>query len=184
MGRDCRARAVLRFSRMRKLLFVFALFAVIACNRDKVETRTPDSGANQNVVDTAASGTAIPDATATDVTLPIGGTPADASAVTESMKEAATETSATTTAEPPKDTAPAPTGQIADGQSIFRTSCAGCHGADGKKPVRGHAIVSPETQQKPDAELARMLRAAPTHKRLNLDEKQIAAVIAYVKALK
>lgn len=169
---------------MRKLLPVLTILALVACNRDKVETQTPDSGANQNVLDTAASGTAVPDATATDVTLPIGGSPADASAVTESMAEA-TATSTTATAEPPKDTAPAPTNQIADGQGVFRASCASCHGADGKKPVRGgRPMVSPETQQKADAELARVLRASPAHAQLKLDDKQVAAVVAYVKALK
>lgn len=82
---------------MRKLTVVLTILLLAACNRDRVETNSRDSGANQNVLDTAASsGTAIPDATATDVTLPIGGTPADASAVTESMHEA-TETATTTT---------------------------------------------------------------------------------------
>jgi mono/diheme cytochrome c family protein len=169
---------------MRKLTLVLTLLALVACNRDRAETNSPDSGANQNVLDTAASGTAIPDATATDVTLPIGGSPADAEAVTESMAEA-TATGTTTTAEPPKDTAPAPTNQIADGQTVFRANCTNCHGADGKKPVRGgKSIVSPETQGRPDAELARVLREAPMHRQLTLDDKQVAAVVAYVKALK
>ncbi len=175
---------MLHVIRMRKLIPVLTIIALVACNRDGVEQNPGDSGANNNVIDTAASsGTAIPDATATDVTLPIGGSPADASAVTESMS-AATETSTTSTGEPPKDTAPAPTSQIADGQSVFRTSCAGCHGADGKKPAGGRTIVSPQTQQRGDAELAGAIRTSPAHRQMKLDENQLAAVVAYVKALK
>ena len=93
---------------MRKLTLVLTCIALMACNRDRVETATPDSGANRKVVPTATAGTAIPDATATDVTLPIGGTPADAAAVTESMHEATATSTTATTATSPTATAPPP----------------------------------------------------------------------------
>ena len=91
---------------------------------------------------------------------------------------------------PPVDAAPAPTATIADGQALFKTKCAGCHGADGKKPQGGRTLASEAVQSQSDTELAKIIRegkgkvSAAGHKRAALNSAQISAVVAYIKALK
>lgn len=151
--------------RMRQLALILALAALAACNRDRIAANdTADqSGANERVVPTesmpaevATSGTAL---------VPIAGA------------------TGTSTGEPPKDTAPAPTGDIVAGQKVFRERCASCHGADGKTPVGTFILASGATQARPDAELADAIRQAPQHKQLRLNDGEVYGVVAYVKAL-
>lgn len=147
------------------------LVALVACNRDRVET--PEGATNDTVLanppndatmtDTAATATA---ATGTTATMPT-----------------TTATPNTNTA-PPADAAPAPAEQIAAGRDVYNAKCAGCHGADGKKVAGPVTLASAATQSKPDAELIRTIRDVGPHAGLTADEAQAAAVVAYLKALK
>jgi mono/diheme cytochrome c family protein len=163
--RTCEARAVLAQEGMRKLGLILTLAVLLACNRDRIAANdTADqSGANERVVPTesmpaeqATSGTAL---------VPIAGA------------------TATSTGEPPKDTAPAPTGDIVAGQKVFRERCASCHGADGKTAAGDFTLASGATQARADAELANAIRKAPSHKQLRLNDGEVNGVVAYVKAL-
>jgi mono/diheme cytochrome c family protein len=150
---------------MRKLALILALAVLLACNRDRVAaTETADqSGANERVV--PAESMPAEQATSGTELIPIAGA------------------TGTSTAEPPKDTAPAPTGDIVAGQKVFRERCASCHGADGKKPLGEFILASGATQARPDAELAKAIREAPSHKQLRLNDGEVHGVVAYVKAL-
>jgi mono/diheme cytochrome c family protein len=138
------------------------LLALVACNRDRVET--PEGAANDTVV------------TASDAA-PATAAPATAAPTTT------TATPNTSTA-PTSDAAPAPTNQIADGQVVYREKCAGCHGADGKKNAANVLLASAQTQSKPDADLIRTIREMGPHRGLTVSEPQAAAVVAYIKALR
>jgi mono/diheme cytochrome c family protein len=154
---------------MRKLALILALAVLMACNRDRVAaTETADqSGANERVV--PAESMPAEQATSGTELIPIGGATATSTA--------------TSTAEPPKDTAPAPTGDIVAGQKVFRERCVSCHGADGKKPVGSFILASGATQARPDAELGEAIRNAPSHKKMRLNDGEVNGVVAYVKAL-
>lgn len=153
---------------MRKLALILTLPVLLACNRDRVAaTETADqSGANERVV--PAESMPPPQATSATELVPIAG---------------ATDTMSTNTAEPPKDTAPAPAEVIVAGQQVFRNRCASCHGADGKKPVGTFTLASGATQARADDELGRAIREAPSHKQLRLNDAEVSGVVAYVKAL-
>lgn len=172
---------MLRSGSMRKLTLILALVSLMACNRDRVAANdtAAQSGANDNVVPTdsmtsgAETGTAL---------VPVGGTDTSATTVTSSTPGGTTTTRAITN-EPPPDTAPAPAERISQGQGVYRERCASCHGADGKKATGAVTLASAATQARPDAELARAIRENPAHKQLTVEQEQVSAVIAYVKAL-
>ncbi|HEX8617418.1 MAG TPA: c-type cytochrome [Thermoanaerobaculia bacterium] len=170
---------------MRKLTLILALAALMGCNRDRVATND-HSGANERVVPTDSMVTTA--AAETSTLVPVGGVPAggttetSAATITSHTPDAGT-TTRTITGEPPKDTAPAPTGDIAAGQGVYRAQCASCHGADGKTATGLFTLASAATQQRADAELVRVIRDSPSHKALRLESAQLSAVVAYVKAL-
>jgi mono/diheme cytochrome c family protein len=147
---------------MNNILLVFAMILLVSCNRDRVAA-TDRSGANERVVPTESM--PPPQATSATELVPIAGA------------------TATSTGEPPEDTAPAPTGDIVTGQHVYRERCASCHGADGKKPVSEFILASGPTQARPDAELANAIREARSHKQLRLNDGEVNGVVAYVKAL-
>lgn len=151
------------------LIATITLLSVVACNRDRVET--PEGATNDTVMTNSDAATAAP---ATDTLTT--SVPTDTTVTT-------TATPNTNTA-PPADAAPAPTGEIADGQTIYRTKCASCHGADGKKNAANVLLASAQTQSKPDAELIRIVREMGPHRGLTLNEGQAAAVVSYIKALR
>jgi mono/diheme cytochrome c family protein len=157
---------MLRLRGMRKLALILTLPVLLACNRDRIAaTDTSDqSGANERVVPTESM--PPPQATSATELVPIAGA-----------------TTGTSTAEPPKDTAPAPAEVIVAGQHVFRERCASCHGADGKKAVGAFILASGATQARPDEELGRAIRDARSHKQLRLNDGQVNGVVAYVKAL-
>lgn len=117
-----------------------------------------------------------------------------APAATTTTAAAAAPPASTTTVEPskpaPAPAATAPATNVAEGQTVFRSKCTGCHGADGKKPANGKVLASAEVQSKSDAELERILHegagkvSAMAHKRAALSDDQIRAVIAYIRTLK
>lgn len=148
---------------MRNILLVPALIVLLSCNRDRIAANdtAARSGANDRVVPTDS----MPPVQATTTTelVPVAG--------------------ATSTGEPTKDAAPAPTGDIVVGQGVYRKQCASCHGADGKKPAGKFILASGPTQARADAELADAIRAAPSHKRLRLNDGEANGVVAYVKAM-
>jgi mono/diheme cytochrome c family protein len=150
---------------MKNILLLFALIVLLSCNRDRIAANdtAAQSGANERVVPTDS----MPPVQATTTTelVPVAGA------------------TATSTGEPPKDTAPAPTGDIVEGQGVYRERCASCHGADGKKPAGKFILASGPTQARADAELADAIRKAPSHKQLKLKDEQVNGVVAYVKAL-
>jgi mono/diheme cytochrome c family protein len=165
---------------MRKLTLILALAVLMGCNRDRVATND-HSGANERVVPTDSMMTTA--AAETSTLVPLGGaTDTSAATVTTHTPNVGT-TTRTLTGEPPKDTAPAPTGDIAAGQGVYRAQCASCHGADGKTAVGSFTLASAATQARPDAELARAIHEAPSHKTLKIEHAQVSAVVAYVKAL-
>jgi mono/diheme cytochrome c family protein len=151
---------------MRTMLLVLAILSLVSCNRDRIAANdTGDqSGANERVIPTESMPPPVQATTTTEL-VPVAGA------------------TATSTGEPPKDTAPAPTGDIVTGQNVFRERCASCHGADGKKPAGAFTLASGATQARADDELARAIREAPSHKQLMLSDGQVNGVVAYVKAL-
>lgn len=140
------------------------LLALVACNRDRIET--PEGARNDTVMTDSDAATAAP---ATD-------TAASAPPTT-------TATPNTNTA-PPTDAAPAPTGEIADGQAVYKARCASCHGADGKKNAANVILASAQTQSRPDADLIRIIRDMGPHRGLTLNDAEAAAVVSYIKALR
>jgi mono/diheme cytochrome c family protein len=166
---------------MKKLAAISMLLICVACSRDREGTtpiETSDTAATSGASATAAprppdDGSMIP--THTGVTSPDEGT-AGAPLTTTIPTNPATE--------PPPDTAPAPTAQIAAGQPIFQSKCASCHGAAGRTAIGNVTLASAATQAKSDAELARTVRESPQHRRLGLNDEQVNTVVSYVKALK
>lgn len=148
------------------LIGTITLLAVVACNRDRVET--PEGATNDTVMTNSDAATAAP---ATDT-------------LTTSAPTATSTATPNTNTAPPADAAPAPTGEIADGQTIYKTKCATCHGADGKKNAANVILASAQTQSKPDGDLIRTVREMGPHRGLTLDEGQAAAVVSYIKALR
>jgi mono/diheme cytochrome c family protein len=142
------------------------LLALTACNRDRVET--PEGASNDTVMTNSDAATAAP---ATDT-------------LTTSAPTATTTATPNTNTAPPTDAAPAPTGEIADGQSVYKARCASCHGADGKKNAANVILASAQTQSKPDADLIRIIREQGPHRGLTLSDAEAAAVVSYITALR
>jgi cytochrome c553 len=76
-----------------------------------------------------------------------------------------------------------------DGAAIFRARCSGCHGADGKRETGGVTLASDQTRNKSVAELTRLTRegsgsiSATAHRRANLTDVEVEAVVAHIRTL-
>jgi cytochrome c6 len=74
------------------------------------------------------------------------------------------------------------------GADLFKTKCAGCHGADGKgKPaMKTKDLASDEVQKKSDADLAGVITNGqppmPAYKTLSAD--QVKDLVGYIRSLK
>jgi mono/diheme cytochrome c family protein len=173
---------------MKNMTLILALFVFAACNRDAVERDAPHDLTTTEAASTATN-TGPVNATSTNALVPIGttsdtaGTTANTVTTQTPTQGGAQTTTRAITEQPPKDAAPAPTQQIAAGQSTYNQSCASCHGANGRTAAGNVTLASKATQSKPDAQLAKTLRDNPAHKNLGLQQAQIDQVVAYVKAL-
>lgn len=151
-----------------KTLLVLLLVICAACK----QAESPQSG------DTAGS-------TGTTATVPASPTEGSPATDTVAMQPQPTGTATpNTNTNPPADAAPSPTGEIADGQSVYRARCVTCHGADGKKPAGTVTLVSQATQAKAESELASRFRAVDEHRAVALNENEVTAVVSYIKALR
>ncbi|HEU4520910.1 MAG TPA: cytochrome c [Thermoanaerobaculia bacterium] len=84
---------------------------------------------------------------------------------------------------------PALAGGAPDGASIFKSKCAMCHGADGKKVNKAmnvQDLTSPAVQKKSDEELQKITADGkgkmPAYK-TKLSAEEIKAVVAHIRAL-
>lgn len=181
---------------MKKLLTATAILLLFACGKKADETRVSDTSDTGVTTGTNATAPASPAEVSTVMptdTGSIDGSPQPTGTSATNIPANATATppagntstaTPNTNTNPPADAAPAPTNQIADGQSIYRGNCESCHGADGKKPAGGKTLVSAATQAKSSATLVHDLSTDAAHKSLRLGAAQLESVVAYVKALK
>lgn len=142
------------------------LLTLTGCNRDRVET--PEGATNDTVM---TNSDAVSTGTGTGTT-------------TTAAPPATTTATPITSTMPTSDAAPAPTGEIADGQSVYKARCATCHGADGKKNAANVILASRETQSKPNEVLIRTIRELGPHRGLTLSDAEAEAVVSYIKALR
>jgi cytochrome c553 len=76
-----------------------------------------------------------------------------------------------------------------DGQHLYESNCAGCHGLDARGGEHAPDIATrPRVQQMPDTELVRILRAGIPAAGMpafgsRLDDKQLSALTAYLRIL-
>ena len=89
-----------------------------------------------------------------------------------------------------KNTGPAVTFEtVAVGGKIFATTCAGCHGLDGRGGERGPNIVTrPEIRRLSNADIERVIEDGSPSKKMpgfggSLNDSKIAAIIAYLRSL-
>ncbi|HEX7705262.1 MAG TPA: c-type cytochrome [Thermoanaerobaculia bacterium] len=150
------------------LMTLLALTAVTAaCSRDRAETATTETAITSvSEVADQATATNVPAERIEDerltATVAIGESPSSV-------------------------TIPAMTG--GDGEAIFSARCSGCHGADGKRATSGVTLASDETRNKSIAELTKLTRegsgsiSATAHRRANLSEAEVHAVVAHIRTL-
>ena len=155
-----------------KTLLIVLLLAFAACK----QAESPQAGDTSG---TSATNTTVPGT-------PVEGAPATDTSVIGTQTGTAAVGTATpiTNTDPPADAAPAPTAVIADGQTVYRLHCTGCHGLDGKKKAGNVTIASRETQSKPNSELVSRVRDVADHRALTLNEGEVTAVVSYIKALR
>jgi mono/diheme cytochrome c family protein len=76
--------------------------------------------------------------------------------------------------------------------ALYKTKCAGCHGAEGagKPALAGTNLLTPEAKKRPDAEVTAMIaeggkkaKAAHAFSKKGLTEKQVALLLGYVRQL-
>jgi mono/diheme cytochrome c family protein len=72
-----------------------------------------------------------------------------------------------------------------DGAALFKTKCAMCHGADGKKMPKAD-LSSAAVQGKSDADLAKFVAENPKHNfaKKGLTDPQINDVVKFLRTLK
>lgn len=71
-------------------------------------------------------------------------------------------------------------------EALYKSKCAMCHGADGKKSA-GHDFTSADVQGKSDADLAAVITSGkppkmPAYKSLKPEE--VKGLVAYIRGLK
>ena len=78
------------------------------------------------------------------------------------------------------------------GETLFKTKCAACHGADGKgdtpvgKKMGAHDFASPEVQKQSDSELTQIVSKGKNKMpgfEAKLKPEDIKALVAYVRQL-
>jgi mono/diheme cytochrome c family protein len=74
----------------------------------------------------------------------------------------------------------------AQSDALYKSKCAMCHGADGKK-VAGHDLSSADVQKESDADLAATITNGkppkmPAYKSLSADD--VKGLVAYIRTLK
>jgi len=78
---------------------------------------------------------------------------------------------------------------VAAGKAIFATTCAGCHGLDGRGGERGPNIVTrPEIRRLSNADIERVIEDGSPSKKMpgfggSLNDAKIHAIILYVRSL-
>ena len=72
-------------------------------------------------------------------------------------------------------------------ETLYKSKCAMCHGADGKKAV-GHDLQSADVQNKSDANLAAVITDGKAPKMPKYGDKlkpeEIKGLVAYIRTLK
>jgi cytochrome c6 len=78
-----------------------------------------------------------------------------------------------------------------DASALFKSKCAGCHGADGTGSAMGkkmgvHDFTSPEVQKMSDAELADIITNGKNKmpKYGSLKPEEVKGLVAYIRTLK
>ena len=78
-----------------------------------------------------------------------------------------------------------------DASALFKSKCAGCHGADGTgsamgKKMGAHDFTSPDVQKMSDAELADIITNGKNKmpKYGSLKPEEIKGLVAYIRTLK
>jgi mono/diheme cytochrome c family protein len=78
-----------------------------------------------------------------------------------------------------------------DASALFKSKCAGCHGADGTgsamgKKMGAHDFTSPEVQKMSDAELSDIITNGKNKmpKYASLKPEEIKGLVGYIRTLK
>jgi cytochrome c6 len=79
-----------------------------------------------------------------------------------------------------------PVAGFAQGDALYKSKCAMCHGADGKKSP-GHDLSSADVQKESDADLAAVITNGkpgkmPASKSLSADD--VKGLVTYIRTLK
>ncbi len=79
-----------------------------------------------------------------------------------------------------------PVSSFAQGDALYKSKCAMCHGADGKKAA-GHDLSSADVQKQSDADLAAIITGGkppkmPAYKSLSADD--VKGLVTYIRTLK
>jgi cytochrome c6 len=79
-----------------------------------------------------------------------------------------------------------PVAGFAQGDALYKSKCAMCHGADGKKAA-GHDLSSADVQKQSDADLAAIITGGkppkmPAYKSLSADD--VKGLVTYIRTLK
>jgi cytochrome c6 len=79
-----------------------------------------------------------------------------------------------------------PVAGFAQGDALYKSKCAMCHGADGKKAA-GHDLSSADVQKQSDADLAAIITGGkppkmPPYKSLSADD--VKGLVTYIRTLK
>ena len=72
-----------------------------------------------------------------------------------------------------------------DGAALFKSKCAACHGADGKKMAKAD-LTSSAIQGKAETDLVKFVGENPKHNftKKGVSEEQIKAIVGFIKTLK
>ncbi|MFY9647253.1 MAG: cytochrome c [Terriglobales bacterium] len=77
--------------------------------------------------------------------------------------------------------------QAQDAGAIYKSKCAMCHGADGKKAA-GHDLTSADVQKKSDADLTAVITDGKAPKMPKYADKlkpeEIKGLVAYIRTMK
>ncbi len=71
-----------------------------------------------------------------------------------------------------------------DGGALFKSKCAACHGADGKKMAKAD-LTGAAVQKMSDADLVKFIGENPKHNftKKGLTEDQIKAVVTFIRSI-